>query len=70
MAHAVDTQAVRAHLDELPERQQRILMLRFYRNLTQDQIGGRLGMSQMHVSRLLERAPTYVRAQISAGAAG
>jgi len=31
----------------------------------QEQIGDRLGMSQMHVSRLLERALTYLRVQIT-----
>jgi RNA polymerase sigma-B factor len=34
IAHAIDIQAVHAHLDELPEREHRILMLRFYGNLT------------------------------------
>ena len=65
VAHATDIEAVRTHLDELPEREQRILMLRFYGNLTQEQIGDRLGISQMHVSRLLERALAYLRAQIT-----
>jgi RNA polymerase sigma-B factor len=65
LTHAVDIEAVRAHLDELPERDQRILMLRFYGNLTQEQIGDRLGISQMHVSRLLDRALTYLRTQIT-----
>ena len=63
--HALDMDAVHAHMDELPERQQRILMLRFYGNLTQEQIGDRLGISQMHVSRLLDKALTYLRAQIT-----
>ena len=40
-------------------------MLRFYGNLTQGQIGARLGISQMHVSRLLDRALAYLRAQIT-----
>ncbi|MGC1417040.1 MAG: SigB/SigF/SigG family RNA polymerase sigma factor [Candidatus Acidiferrum sp.] len=70
MAHAIDIDAVHAHLDELPEREQRILMLRFYGNLTQEQIGHRLGMSQMHVSRLLDHALTYLRAQITDPADG
>jgi RNA polymerase sigma-B factor len=65
IGHAVDIQAVRAHLDELPEREQRILMLRFYGNLTEKQIGARLGISQMHVSRLLERALAYLRSHIT-----
>lgn len=65
IAHAVDIGAVHAHMDELPERERRILTLRFYGNLTQEQIGERLGISQMHVSRLLNRALTYLRAQIT-----
>ena len=65
LTHTVDMQAVHAHLDELPEREQRILMLRFYGNLTQQQIGERLGISQMHVSRLLERALAYLRTHIT-----
>jgi RNA polymerase sigma-B factor len=64
ITHTVDIEAVHAHVDELPEREQRILMLRFYGNLTQEQIGNRLGISQMHVSRLLERALTYLRDRI------
>ncbi|OIV38596.1 RNA polymerase subunit sigma [Mangrovactinospora gilvigrisea] len=40
---------------ELPERDRRILSLRFTANLTQSQIGEELGISQMHVSRLLSR---------------
>jgi DNA-binding CsgD family transcriptional regulator len=65
LSHATDIEAVRAHLDELPEREQRILMWRFYGNLTQTQIGDRLGISQMHVFRLLDRALSYLRAQIT-----
>jgi RNA polymerase sigma-B factor len=68
VSHAVDMEAVRAHLGELPEREQRILMLRFYGNLTQEQIGDRLGVFQMHVSRLPERALAYHRAQITESA--
>jgi RNA polymerase sigma-B factor len=68
VTHAIDIDAVYAHLDELPEREQRILMLRFYGNLTQEQIGARLGISQMHVSRLLDRALTYLRAQVTESA--
>ena len=65
LARATDIEAVRAHLDELPEREQRIVLWRFYGNLTQSQIGDRLGISQMHVSRLLDRALTYLRTQIT-----
>lgn len=37
----------------LPERERRILLLRFYGNLTQTEIARRMGLSQMHISRLL-----------------
>ena len=43
VAHATDIEAVRAHLDELPEREQRIVIWRFYGNLSQSQIGDRTG---------------------------
>jgi RNA polymerase sigma-B factor len=63
--HAIDIESLNAHVGELPEREQRVLMLRFYGNLTQDQIGHRLGISQMHVSRLLNRALAYLRHQLT-----
>ena len=63
--HAIDMEAVRSHLEDLPEREQRILNLRFYGNLTQAEIGQRLGISQMHVSRLLTRALAYLRTQLT-----
>lgn len=47
---------VRHLLVQLPEREQRILLLRYYSNLTQSQISVELGVSQMHVSRLLARS--------------
>ena len=65
LAHFTDIESVTAHLDELPQREQRILMLRFYGNLTQEQIAERLGISQMHVSRLLTRALDYLRRQLT-----
>ena len=42
-------------LRDLPPRQQRILYLRFFRGMTQTQIAEDVGISQMHVSRLLTR---------------
>ncbi|WP_425556108.1 RNA polymerase sigma factor SigF [Kitasatospora nipponensis] len=52
---------VRHLLVQLPERERRIVMLRFFANLTQSQISNELGMSQMHVSRLLSRILTRLR---------
>ena len=60
----VDMEAVAQHWDELPQREQRILVLRFYGNLTQEEIAGRLGISQMHVSRLLGRALDQLRTRL------
>jgi len=45
----------------LPERSRRILLLRFYGNQTQSQIAAQLGISQMHVSRLLSAALAKLR---------
>jgi len=63
--HALDMQAVATHWAELPEREQQILTMRFYGNLTQAEIGARLGISQMHVSRLLTRALAHLRTQLT-----
>ncbi len=64
MEHTIDMEAVATHWDELPEREQRILVMRFYGNLTQAEIGTRLGVSQMHVSRLLTRALSHLRSRL------
>lgn len=48
--------AVQDMLGELPERDRRILELRFFENLSQRQIADEVGISQMHVSRLLRRS--------------
>jgi RNA polymerase sigma-B factor len=48
----------------LPERERRIVVLRYVDELTQDQIAERLGISQMHVSRLLRRAIGRMRAEL------
>jgi RNA polymerase sigma-B factor len=40
----------------LPQRERQIVELRFFQDLTQSEIAGRMGISQMHVSRLLRRA--------------
>jgi RNA polymerase sigma-B factor len=62
--HALDMAAVWTHWDELPERQQRILLMRFFGNMTQAEIGGKLGISQMHVSRLLTHALEHLRERL------
>ena len=51
-------------LASLDRREQRILNLRFHRGLTQSQIAEQLGISQMHVSRLLSRALGKLRGRL------
>ena len=54
-------------LDVLDERERRIIHMRFWEGLTQSQIAARIGISQMHVSRLIRRALEKVRDEIGAG---
>jgi RNA polymerase sigma-B factor len=62
---ATDMQAVEQHWDELPRREQQILILRFYGNHTQEEVAARLGISQMHVSRLQARALSTLRDRVN-----
>jgi RNA polymerase sigma-B factor len=48
-------------LEQLPPREKRILLLRFFANMTQSQIAAELGISQMHVSRLITRTLAHLR---------
>ncbi|RJK95434.1 RNA polymerase sigma factor SigF [Vallicoccus soli] len=48
-------------LEKLPAREKKILMLRFFRNMTQSEIAREVGISQMHVSRLLARTLAQLR---------
>jgi RNA polymerase sigma-B factor len=59
--HTLDMESVAAHWGELPRREQKILLLRFYGDMTQAEIGQQLGISQMHVSRLLAHALGHLR---------
>ena len=51
-------------LATLPEREQIILRLRFFEDLTQTEIADQVGVSQMHVSRLLARSLANLRQQL------
>ncbi|WP_254552550.1 RNA polymerase sigma factor SigF [Kitasatospora sp. MMS16-BH015] len=51
-------------LAQLPPREQKILVLRFFRNMTQSQIATEVGISQMHVSRLLARTLAQLREKL------
>jgi RNA polymerase sigma-B factor len=55
---------LRSGLTHLPAREREILHLRFYEGLTQREIAGRVGVSQMHVSRLIRRSIEALREQL------
>jgi len=60
-------QCVAPLLDALPERERRIIFLRFFRDMTQCEIAAELGISQMHVSRLLTRTLAQLQARLAEG---
>ncbi|RDH77728.1 RNA polymerase sigma factor SigF [Mycolicibacterium moriokaense] len=57
-------EALRPLLEALPERERTVLLLRFFESLTQTQIAERVGISQMHVSRLLAKSLARLRDQL------
>ncbi len=57
----VDREAAKEGLRQLPERERAILYMRFFEDMTQSRIADQLGISQMHVSRLISRSCARVR---------
>ncbi|GAA5024822.1 RNA polymerase sigma factor SigF [Actinopolymorpha pittospori] len=57
-------EALRPLLSQLPDREKRILLLRFFKGMTQSQIAAEVGISQMHVSRLLSRTLAQLRERL------
>ncbi|MDL4817421.1 RNA polymerase sigma factor SigF [Actinomadura opuntiae] len=64
LQHVVDGEALHGLLAELPKRERTIVLLRFFGNKTQSQIAEELGISQMHVSRLLSKTLQHLREQM------
>ncbi|MGW4027201.1 sigma-70 family RNA polymerase sigma factor, partial [Streptomyces sp. NPDC005009] len=60
----VDRESAKEGLRRLPERERAILYMRFFEDMTQSRIADRLGISQMHVSRLISRSCARVRADV------
>jgi RNA polymerase sigma-B factor len=60
-----DREALRPLLAELAPREQTILVLRFFHQLTQTQIAEQVGISQMHVSRVLRQTLAFLRHRMS-----
>jgi RNA polymerase sigma-B factor len=55
-------EALHPLLEQLPERERAIVVMRFFGNMTQTQIAQKIGISQMHVSRLLAKTLRQLRA--------
>ena len=64
LEHMLAMNAVATHWGELPRREQQILIMDFHGDMTQAQIGERLSISQMHVSRLRAHALGHLRARL------
>lgn len=60
----VDRESAKEGLRRLPERERAILYMRFFEDMTQSRIADRLGISQMHVSRLISRCCGKVREDV------
>ncbi len=57
-------ESIKPLIEQLPPREKRILLLRFFKNMTQSQIAEEIGVSQMHVSRLLNRTLEQLRTSL------
>ena len=57
----VEKLTLRQAIDQLPERERMVILLRFYKNLTQDRVSKVLGVSQVQVSRIERRAVAKLR---------
>lgn len=60
-------ESVRPLIAALPEREQRVLYLRFFRDMKQSDIAAELGISQMHVSRLITQIINRLRDELDLG---
>lgn len=63
----VETVALRAAIEGLPEREQQVIFLRYYKNLTQEQTARVVGVSQVQVSRIEKRAVVHLRERLESG---
>jgi RNA polymerase sigma-B factor len=61
LEHVEIRESIKPLLEGLDPREKRILLLRFFKNMTQSQIAEEIGVSQMHVSRLLTKTLKQLR---------
>ncbi|WP_310526243.1 RNA polymerase sigma factor SigF [Nocardioides sp.] len=64
LEHVEIRESIKPLLEGLDPREKRILLLRFFKNMTQSQIAEEIGVSQMHVSRLLTKTLTQLRTSL------
>ncbi|MCW2779676.1 MAG: polymerase, sigma 28 subunit, SigD/FliA/WhiG [Marmoricola sp.] len=64
LEHVEIRESIKPLLERLEPREKRILLLRFFKGMTQSQIASEIGVSQMHVSRLLNRTLEQLREQL------
>lgn len=64
LEHVEIRESIKPLLDRLDAREKKILLLRFFKNMTQSQIAAEIGVSQMHVSRLLNRTLVQLRTSL------
>ena len=64
LEHVEIRESIKPLLDQLDAREKKILLLRFFKNMTQSQIAEEIGVSQMHVSRLLNRTLEQLRSSL------
>ena len=64
LEHVEIRESIKPLLEALEPREKKILLLRFFKNMTQSQIAEEIGVSQMHVSRLLSRTLEQLRASL------
>jgi RNA polymerase sigma-B factor len=64
LEHVEIRESIKPLLEGLDPREKRILLLRFFKNMTQSQIADEIGVSQMHVSRLLTKTLKQLRVSL------
>ena len=61
----LDRMLLRGAIEELPERDRRIIILRYFRDMTQSEVAERIGVSQVQVSRIENRIIKEFRTKLS-----
>ena len=60
----VERLALRQAIDALPDRERKVILLRFYKNLTQERTARILGVSQVQISRIERKAMEHLRREL------